>query len=442
MPFVENYLSKVGLQTGDGMKRILFELLLTRYQVADKTDCADKLAASVVNYLFCEMAGNSELRSFAEESRTLVESKAKELSAEGTLCRALTCAIYNFCYGKYIDSGGKVGMFVHPFLGYVRALQEVVDGKEPTSFLESFELKVGQRNVAPLLNLWLLGLYRPLPYTPDSKLMMDEVISFGKSVRSSAVASQAGAGTTSYCNSCGASLPGVAGFCSACGAAMVPTSSSTDKPPQTRTVELLSPSLPPIEHVTERIAVIITEGFSSAQFTELFQDQTLPDGWTMGAAFAVWCSLGNLALVVTTWQTHNDQTSVFRIIDSCRPKLIKHWKLSGDVLEKLRTVVNETEATAVPAFGACKTGSDLSLFFRRYVSGILGAPVAFTGRSVVEDQLSGISYRGDDPILAAAVCDLFVQTCTSVKLLLTSSHSALNGVAAKERTEPAGGKTV
>jgi hypothetical protein len=179
---VENYVSKAGLQTGNGMKRILFELLLTRYRVADKTDHAEKLAASVVNYLFCETADNAELRSFSEESRSLIESKAKELSADSQLCRALTCAMYIFCYGKYIDSGGKVGMFSHPYLGYVRALQEVINGKERASFLESFEAKVGQRNVAPLSNLWLLGLYRPLPYTPDSKLMMDEVVSFGTSV--------------------------------------------------------------------------------------------------------------------------------------------------------------------------------------------------------------------------------------------------------------------
>jgi hypothetical protein len=37
----------------------------------------------------------------------------------------------------------------------------------------------------PLFNLWLLGIYRYLPYTPDSKLMMDEVSLFAKSVKSS-----------------------------------------------------------------------------------------------------------------------------------------------------------------------------------------------------------------------------------------------------------------
>jgi hypothetical protein len=182
VPFVDNYVSKVGVETGNLMKRVLFGLLSTRYGVSDKTIFAEKLAASVVNFLFGEAADNPELRSFAQENGALIESKAKELSTEEALCRALTCAIYNFCYGKYVDSGGKVGLLVHPFLGYCRALREVIVGKESLRFLESFEAKVGYNNVVPLSNLWLLGLYRPLPYTPDSKLMMDQVVSFAKSV--------------------------------------------------------------------------------------------------------------------------------------------------------------------------------------------------------------------------------------------------------------------
>jgi hypothetical protein len=99
----------------------------------------------------------------------------------------LTCAVYNFCYGKYVDSGHKVGMLMHPFLGFVRGLQEVIRSNEPVSFLDSFYPKVGDENVSPLVNLWLLGLYRPLPYTPDSKLMMQEISRFGKSMESPVV---------------------------------------------------------------------------------------------------------------------------------------------------------------------------------------------------------------------------------------------------------------
>jgi hypothetical protein len=84
-----------------------------------------------------------------------------------------------------LDAGGKVAMLFHPFLGYVRALQQVVGGNEPISFLESFESKVGRASTEPLFNLWLLGIHPYLPYTPDSKLMMDEVSLFAKSVKSS-----------------------------------------------------------------------------------------------------------------------------------------------------------------------------------------------------------------------------------------------------------------
>jgi hypothetical protein len=183
MAFVENYLSKIGVQTGNVMKTALFELLVSRYRAAYEADLADKLAASVVNRLFCETANDAELRSFADESTALVESKVKELSSEDALCKALTCAVYNFCYGRYVDSGRKVGMLSHPFLGYVRALQEVASGNERTNFLEALESKVGEESVRPLVNPWLLGLYRPLPSTPDSKLMLDEVAAFRNSKR-------------------------------------------------------------------------------------------------------------------------------------------------------------------------------------------------------------------------------------------------------------------
>jgi len=184
MAFVESYLSKIGVQTGNAMKLVLFELLLKRYRGEYTDDVPDKLATAVVDYLFGEQSKYAEVRAFLAESRNLVDSKARELYNEPMLCQALTCAMYNYCYGKYVDSGGKVGFLVSPFIGYMRALQRVVTGGEPASLLDSFESKVGRENVAPLYNLWTLGLYKPLPQTPDSKLMMDEVVSFARSVSS------------------------------------------------------------------------------------------------------------------------------------------------------------------------------------------------------------------------------------------------------------------
>jgi len=49
--------------------------------------------------------------------------------------------------------------------------------------------------------------------------------------------------------------------------------------------------------------------------------------------------------------------------------------MPDDVFEKFLTVVEETEASAFASFTNCKDGLGLSIFFERYVSRILGAPV-------------------------------------------------------------------
>jgi len=173
--------------------------------------------------------------------------------------------------------------------------------------------------------------------------------------------------------------------------------------------------------VAQAIAESIAETFSSARFTNLFKDQTLSEAWTVGDALTVWYSLGHLVLVVAAWRAYNDKSTVFQILDHCRPLLLKHWNVSEDVCDKLRTVVNETEAAAFAAFTGCKDGDDLLRFFSRYVSGILGAPVPFSDRSRFEDELMGIKYRGIDPILNATVCNLFVGVCIATKELLEKS---------------------
>jgi hypothetical protein len=181
-----------------------------------------------------------------------------------------------------------------------------------------------------------------------------------------------------------------------------------------------------LEDIADGVVKNIAEAFSSSRFTGLFEHQSLRDGWTMGDALAVWYSLGNLALVVATWRVYRDDEKTVGIINRCREKLVEHWSLSNQLLDKLRAVVNETEAAAVKAFSRCKSGSDLSLFFHRYVSRILGAPVNFGETSEFEDVLSGTKYRGNDSILIATICDLFVDVCASVMQQLDKSKDALD----------------
>jgi hypothetical protein len=170
--------------------------------------------------------------------------------------------------------------------------------------------------------------------------------------------------------------------------------------------------------VADKIVTSIRSSFSPAEFTNLFKGQSMAEGWTIGDALAVWYSLGHFALVVAAWSAYNDRTQVFNLTDLCRPRLVKYWNVPPDVLDRLRTVVNETEAAAFASYSRCNKSKDLSLFFSRYVSRILGAPVPFSERDMFEDQLMGIKYLGSDPILCIAVCKLFVGVCVEIKELL------------------------
>jgi Flp pilus assembly protein TadD len=175
------------------------------------------------------------------------------------------------------------------------------------------------------------------------------------------------------------------------------------------------------EEVAETAAIRVAEVFSSARFTDIFKEDTLAGGWTFDDALAVWYSLGHLALVIAAWQACKEEKRVFRITNRCRSVLVRQWSMSENVLAKLRGTVNETEAAAVASFTTCKNGADLLLFFSRYVSTILGAPVPFSDRSMFDDQMMGIKYLGADPVLHATVCDLFVGACTSAKQLFEES---------------------
>jgi hypothetical protein len=167
------------------------------------------------------------------------------------------------------------------------------------------------------------------------------------------------------------------------------------------------------ETACEGIANHIGKSFSSTEFNRLFYNATLSDGWTLGDALAVWYSLGNLALVVVVWTTY-DKAKAPAIIDVSHPVLLKHWNMPADVLKKFVTVVGETEASAFAAYTGCKDGLDLSRFFGRYVSSILGAPVPFSERNMFQDELMGFKYR-TDLVLTAEVCQLFIDTCIATK---------------------------
>jgi len=178
-------------------------------------------------------------------------------------------------------------------------------------------------------------------------------------------------------------------------------------------------SRPTSEIVSELVAKHIAETFSYTRFSEMFVQEQLQAGWSQNDALAVWYSLGNLALVNAAWHEYGDSPpKVNLVLDLVRPKLLKYWDMPQQTLDNLLSVVEESEAEAFKSFNACSNGIELHIFFSRYVSRILGAPVPFSKRSTLEDLLMGFENKGDNPIKNAALSRLFVNACSQTKQYL------------------------
>ena len=174
------------------------------------------------------------------------------------------------------------------------------------------------------------------------------------------------------------------------------------------------PKLKP-EHVAEIVAERLGRAFSCSQFMNLFEDRELSSGWTLGDALAAWFSLGNLALVVSLAEAFNDEAKSSLIIRFCQILLPKHWGMSNEICAKFRVLIERTEAAAFASFNACKDGTELLVFFSRYVARMLGTSLPFAEHSGFENEPSHATYQVTDPILAASVCGLFVKFCTATK---------------------------
>lgn len=180
---MSKYLFEIGMKTADTMKFALYGMLKPRYSEEYEADFAGKLAAEVANFLFDGGTVFWPTSEFARQNRTLFETRARALSKEDAVCQALTCAIYNFCYAKYVEEGKKIGFLIHHYLGYVRAIQS---RQHDVTARLSDSGKIPPSVSLPWLHLSRLGLMRSIPWEPDSKVMFDAVASFAASVRKSA----------------------------------------------------------------------------------------------------------------------------------------------------------------------------------------------------------------------------------------------------------------
>lgn len=135
---------------------------------------------------------------------------------------------------------------------------------------------------------------------------------------------------------------------------------------------------PPVEltpeWVAEKLASNLAKQYSSVEFSQWFGNQTLAEGQTLNDALAAWYSLANLELVLAAWAAFKDGARAGCIIGLTRVALQKHWNITKETSERLRMIVEKTEASSVAAFSKCDSGADLHLFFSRYIWMILGGP--------------------------------------------------------------------
>jgi hypothetical protein len=181
MQNVNKYLSDIGKQTNNAMKLLIYYMISDRYKNRFNIDDSKTFAASVANSLFSEET-EIKFKPFYDANITEIENCLIELSKDDVFCITLSGAVYNSCYGKYVESGHNIGFVFHPFLGFIRALNAFIMDKQPITFVQSFYDKIGYENIAPLMFLCQKELYRILPNTPDSVKMANQVMLYAQSV--------------------------------------------------------------------------------------------------------------------------------------------------------------------------------------------------------------------------------------------------------------------
>jgi hypothetical protein len=178
MGTAERYLSEIGGRCRDAMKLLTAVILMKSPQDLGTSSGNARLAAAVANRLFLDPAPDPLHRQFAADHEADVLCVIARLAFDGEYCSVLSGAMYNTCYGRYVDTGHRIGLLVHPYLGFVRALNAFAAGAEPLTLALAFIPHVGDAASAPLLQLCRLGLYRALPNSPDSNAIAARIEQF------------------------------------------------------------------------------------------------------------------------------------------------------------------------------------------------------------------------------------------------------------------------
>lgn len=183
---IEKYISEIGEKTGELLKEIIHKLVVIHYKSILSEKELHSLSNIIILHIFGESFRNDEQKMLFDQNNTLIEVLFSNFAKNETICEAFTNAMYNYCYGKYVDSGRKIGLFICPYLGYIRALNDSMKHKEDSSFpkryaiVRKFQNNVGFLNVFPFTILCQNNLYRILPNLPDSKKCYESVLLYSK----------------------------------------------------------------------------------------------------------------------------------------------------------------------------------------------------------------------------------------------------------------------
>lgn len=178
MGLAGRYLIEIGHRTALEMKFGLAKMLLQRYKAEFDEDVASYLAAAVTNRVFTESPDEPGAQKFVRDNAALVENEAERVRGDSELCDLLTSATYSACYARYIETGGKRGIFSNNFLAYVRAVSKSFVDFSYIDISANLATALPRSVVESFLTLLKLGIFRPLPRNPDSKEIYRRVHDF------------------------------------------------------------------------------------------------------------------------------------------------------------------------------------------------------------------------------------------------------------------------
>lgn len=158
------------------------------------------------------------------------------------------------------------------------------------------------------------------------------------------------------------------------------------------------------------IGNIISVHFSRTRFQELFDDQSLAEGWTTSDALAVWYSLGHFCFLTIWGSVTIEPLNVPTAMDAGFKQLLLQWKMPEAVHQKFMEFNRLHIKEIMTAYQAADDAAKFRQFFVNFVERIVGSAVHFASASLLETVLRGTVIVAPNLLLPTQVSTEFVTT--------------------------------